>query len=521
MTYFLDERIILPFHRVNETGVYRYNVYKGDELIFVGNIYCVANNKDVQIDITDVARRYYQNQIPFSETPEESPVLTTFNVEFFGDQTEIVSQDVYMIYRQPNFNSDVTEDIGINEFPTNHPMLQGYEYFLRNYHLKKDLFPTYPAVITDKLTFDSVYNITGSAKFNQYIETRYNGGYSFTNYSSDNLNPNNGYDAGGMYQFSVPLSQLLQLQTNTINKYEDFDNYLKYNSGCSGWGGKTETANNNGEIVRVYSGERFFTSGMDSITLESNFDGMTSTLDLLIPLEETDTYMSWTMSKYYINKPSSIRFLFKGDNILRCAIEFKPLEDYADNFGIEFLFTYDKTSQILKLLLCTYIKENYTFTPCDVIDLREMTLRYNEDGTVSSDTGNVIAKFDKKSRYFLKWRDRYGMSQIQPFKGTYLYSENISRNKIINYKNTSKLVDSTNQGKWMINTDWISQDLYPFYESIFVSPWLQLYDAKEDKLYNVILSNTEYDEKTFNNQNRQLFNLQLEVELDTTQNIIY
>ena len=70
-------------------------------------------------------------------------------------------------------------------------------------------------------------------------------------------------------------------------------------------------------------------------------------------------------------------------------------------------------------------------------------------------------------------------------------------------------------------TDYISEKLYPFYESIFVSPYLQLYDAKEDKLYDVILVNTEYDEKTFNNQSRNLFNLQLEVELDTTQKIIY
>lgn len=132
-----------------------------------------------------------------------------------------------------------------------------------------------------------------------------------------------------------------------------------------------------------------------------------------------------------------------------------------------------------------------------------------------------VAKFDCSSRYFLKWRDRYGMPQIQPFKGTYNYKENITRNTVTNYKNTKKLTDVTVQGSWLLNTDYIPEKLYPFYESIFVSPWLQLYDSKEDKLYDVILVNTEYDEKTFNNQSRNLFNLQLEVELDTTQKIIY
>lgn len=91
------------------------------------------------------------------------------------------------------------------------------------------------------------------------------------------------------------------------------------------------------------------------------------------------------------------------------------------------------------------------------------------------------------------------MPQCQPFGGTYKYSESISKNTVTDYKNTKKIIDITNTPKWLLNSKWIKQEYYPFYESIFVSPYLQLYDAKEDKLYNVILTNTEYDEKTFNN----------------------
>ena len=132
-----------------------------------------------------------------------------------------------------------------------------------------------------------------------------------------------------------------------------------------------------------------------------------------------------------------------------------------------------------------------------------------------------IANLDGKSRYFLKWRDRYGMPQCQPFKGTHTYSEGVEKSTITNYQNIKRLTDVAVNSKWKLNSDWISERLYPFYESIFVSPWLQLYDAKEDKLYSVILTNTDYTEKTFKNQNRSLFNLQLDVELDSKQTIIY
>jgi hypothetical protein len=101
------------------------------------------------------------------------------------------------------------------------------------------------------------------------------------------------------------------------------------------------------------------------------------------------------------------------------------------------------------------------------------------------------------------------------------YGEEITKNTIMNYQNRKRVIDITNTSKWILNTGWIKQDLYPIYESIFVSPYLQLYDKNEDKIYNVILRNTEYEEKTFNNQNKQLFNLQLEVELDNHQYMVY
>lgn len=162
---------------------------------------------------------------------------------------------------------------------------------------------------------------------------------------------------------------------------------------------------------------------------------------------------------------------------------------------------------------------NFTqYTPCDAEYIAVTTFSPVNPGqryTVK------IAKLDGKSRYFLKWKDRYGMPQCQPFGGTYTYSEETTKSKIETYTNKTKLTGVQIQPIWKLNSNWINEKYMPFYESIFVSPYLILFDAKENKQYDVILENSEYVEKTFNNQGRQLFNLQLDVKLDTKQNMLY
>lgn len=135
--------------------------------------------------------------------------------------------------------------------------------------------------------------------------------------------------------------------------------------------------------------------------------------------------------------------------------------------------------------------------------------------------GITIAKFDNNSRYFLKWKDRYGMPQVQPFAGTFIFSESITTKEIANYYNKRRVINYDIKPKWNLNTKWIKETDMPFYESLFVSPYVQLYDSKEDKIYDVIVTDKEFTEKTFKNQGNSLFNIQLNVELDTTQNIVY
>lgn len=132
-----------------------------------------------------------------------------------------------------------------------------------------------------------------------------------------------------------------------------------------------------------------------------------------------------------------------------------------------------------------------------------------------------VAKFDEcTARYYLAWNDRFGDIQSQPFDGKVEYSENINTEEIIDYKMRRRPANKQVQPKWKLNTTWLSSEVYPMYESIFISPYLLLYDTEQDKAWNVIVKDSEYKEKTYKTE-KSLFNLEITVEANKTQNMIY
>ena len=124
------------------------------------------------------------------------------------------------------------------------------------------------------------------------------------------------------------------------------------------------------------------------------------------------------------------------------------------------------------------------------------------------------------SRYYLAWMDRFGDVMSQPFDGKIEYTEDFERNEIKDYKLRRRIIHNELQPKWKLNTKWLSEDVYPMYESIFTSPYLLLYDTKTDRSWNVILTDINYKEKTFNTE-KTLFNLEINVEANTKQNYIF
>lgn len=518
---YIDERVIFDFSDVtsNYEGVYRYDVLIDSTTIFVGNTFVEINTKPV-IDITEILRNYYDTNIVYSSTPTKSNIIREVSVSLYNrNQTdeETITDKIVFIYRQPNYNSlvstPVIDDLGTHNIATM-PMLQGWfhnsnqGYFL----------PTYPSVSTNNLTFDFVCGYQNLPMINSFSVNYENGLVDNPHYVS--------IAGSGVYQYSLPLDLLLRGIETTQSRFEDARNILK-NIGY--WSARypinPETGVNSFELYS-YSISKIDNSC--SVTVGNATVELTQTIndnsqkvwvgEIEISEDNNPLDSSFDITIYFnngSNTTSHTNLQIKDEYNAQLLAN----GSYKLHFYIECFEEVGSSNPYWTIVnVSLEVIENVTIPICAAVSIDITTF----SPVISTNRYSYkIANLDSNSRYFLKWRDRYGMPQIQPFKGTYTYSENTKKSTITNYQYIKKITDVSVNGKWKLNTDWISERLYPFYESIFVSPWLQLYDAKEDKLYSVILTDTEYTEKTFKNQNRSLFNLQLEVELDSTQTIIY
>jgi hypothetical protein len=517
-------------------GVYRYDIVINGVTVFVGNTYLTANQNPI-IDIAGVLKQFVDvNEPPYSSLGELSGVYKNIDVKLYLDNnvyTNSISQ--FFIYENPNFNSDITTPIlsnlkveGINTMP----MLQGWDYFPKRGYL----LPTYPAVASDVFTFDMICAMQNQP-FTHNIKIYYNNGLMYQPQSIQ-------LAGGGCYQYSLPLNWLLQdvsgtnIEYNAISELFNFsefasdytftdssvvysetldeegDIYLMRTYGNIYCVDEEADINNAKHIVNFYSKVYYTTGGVDTVNfirdgvnnysynyVFNNILNIDRISVILVNDDNTETILDVSPNLTAWNKINA------KDNAKDSLTISLMMQQNGENIVNEYI-----TIQTQRIVV------DMTATVCDV---KHMNISTQLSEISNNRYDYKIANFDSKSRYFLKWKDRYGMPQVQPFGGTYKYGEDITKNTITNHLNTNKIVNITTKSKWLLNTKWIKQEFYPFYESIFVSPYLILYDAKEDKQYSVILTNTEYEEKTFNNQNRQLFNLQLTVELDTSETMVY
>jgi hypothetical protein len=508
---YIDERIIFDFNDItssNYNGVYRYDILLDNETIFVGNVFSDGNTP--KIDITDVLRNFYDTNHNFTETPTKSNIIREVTVVLYNkDQTdeESMTDDVCFIYRQKNYNSLVTtpvlEDLDTQNIATM-PMLQGWDYSIN----KGEFLPTYPKVDSCNLTFDFVGCYQNMPMINDFSVNYNNGLVDNPHYV--NISGN------GVYQYSLPMCMLLRGITETVSEVPNAADYFSWRE--REWQQKTTT--NSLRLVKYDS----FSSHVTVCKYKYNYSDGTSNLYTLPNSSSYSSLFSGNTTDVLQleNKKltSIVVSFYNGTNLLSSLTLVSKIPDNAISAKLYMSLLYNSANTPQTIFYMEFKEMTYEkYTPiCDANSINITTFTTINSSQIYS---YKIANLDGKSRYFLKWRDRYGMTQIQPFKGTHTYSEDIEKSTITNYQNIKKITDVSVNGKWKLNTDWISERLYPFYESIFVSPWLQLYDSKEDKLYSVIITDTEYTEKTFKNQNRSLFNLQLEVELDSKQTIIY
>lgn len=139
----------------------------------------------------------------------------------------------------------------------------------------------------------------------------------------------------------------------------------------------------------------------------------------------------------------------------------------------------------------------------------------NGDKTIDVATIDVCP-----SRYYLIWMDRTGAYQCQRFNKKVTHSENITNTNIINYLDEMRPVVKSVKDSWVVNSDWLSEREYKCYESIFVSPYVYLYDTETDEGYWVNITNKSWTEKT-NKNDKKPYNLSLTLESNRDQKIIY
>ena len=138
----------------------------------------------------------------------------------------------------------------------------------------------------------------------------------------------------------------------------------------------------------------------------------------------------------------------------------------------------------------------------------------------SDDEYALVARVDAcHPRYYLMWQDRFGSFQCQPFNDRTKFTETITNGETVSYTDKRYKNSAIVQPKWHIDSGWIPQDNFVFYESLYISPYLKLIDSKVGKAYDVIMK-ADYIEKTFKDEKKML-NISLDLEATEKQNIIY
>lgn len=125
------------------------------------------------------------------------------------------------------------------------------------------------------------------------------------------------------------------------------------------------------------------------------------------------------------------------------------------------------------------------------------------------------------ARYYLVWQDRYGGTQSQPFTGTCTYAESISRTETLKSNNARQISGANVQPKFTITSNWLNFKTLPYFEGLFVSPWLQLWDTETGRSFDVVVTDSEFTESTFKSNNRQMYSYTLNLETAKKQNIVW
>ena len=499
--FFLSDNIEITVSgfEVSVDGAYVYRVLIGTSVIFVGNAFLKSGDTSKKFYLNDILKNYqFKGDV---KDGYNSGVIENVSVALNVDGLTYVNrEDVAFLNQYPNYNSKICTPTA-NGTTSWMPLLQGADY--NDTAKTLPFIPTYPFVYSNVLPFSYLGSYGVTEYYQKLLAYKSNTGqHTTSDYEfiiGEDIN-DGVYGLGNYYMSDILSGNMLSGITHSNMRYIEGKNFSStvFDFTTNQWTCKSATFTS-----PLYRMNFKLSGGNKQPKLYYHaYNGTNSFVISFQDVFSNDGYTTLTIGAY--------------DE----AGKLERYPKYELTFDVTKIFNNSNVYSIPLMFDCTYVGNILTIKTrpfeIDVEEAKPDELVIDTDGEYTT-----IAKFDYCSRYFLRWMDRYGMPQIQPFDNLTTYSEDFTHQEIINYKNERKNIGIEIQPKWRLNTKWLNKDIYPFYESIFVSPYLQLYDAKEDKLYDVLVTNTGYEEKTFKNQNQQMFNLQLDVELNKKQNIIY
>lgn len=501
---YLDERIIANLTGVSSVGLLQYRVYRlrhgyagidlddpdTYDLIFVGNCYKQSSVSTFTIDITDIVRNdaWVPKEDELYNTTDgaemENRLVGGYYV--YIPSTDSLSSQIQVAkaYPYPHHISTMQDSVffdwtaatGSASFPLQGRYSEGGK---GKYHL----MPRYPYISTDNYRMILVSEV--GLNMPSYA-AQFRGGLTgsftvpFVSPSSDIT-----YTLTNLYNNATP-----RVVTGTFGSPDTpVDKFIIENHS----GGII--INENEQDSRCYCMLVYVPTG--TVTIGERFTNSMGVGEL-------------TVTQDFINKSGNLRLLFNTSSLF-----INPSVLKYDSVPVT--FTNLEVGQHI----------TFNFTPQEVshetwnVNNQSIPIPFDALPTQLEIAGDYVAQIDDcYSRFYLQWQDRTGGFQSQPFNDRYTFSESFENETITDYQGRKRPVNVGVTSKFKINTDWLPEDLYPYYESIFTSPLLFLYDTKEDKRYAVIVTDSEYIEKTFKNQKRA-FNLTLNLELNNKQNIVY
>lgn len=384
----------------------------------------------------------------------------------------------------------------------NFPFMQGYENNSGMPTFK--LLPTYPYVLTDNFGFGYTYYVT-----KENVEQRQSDTITFADGMSGTFS-NTFTEAGFNYRYWNMNTFLSNVQPTYKNSWLQIPEFPTISDR------EYRTLDAEGNLP-LYQYPKILTiSGLNYNVFTG--DGKTFYMSTLTNIANNEAFLIESLENPNIIDEVHL----KPDTTIVSHINYGSVNAVELEAGYTNVETYKELEGFN-----TYLKENWESWTSqkkeDLIGFMDVIFFPYEFDGILNEVGyaygslrgsNVkIAKFETcLSDYYLMWVDRTGGIQCQPFKNVATMRLNYTDSTSTNMRGYKRLIGQKNSLKWTINTDWINEELYPYYESIYTSPILVLYDVKNDKSFNVLVTDTEYVEKTMKNQAGKLFSLTLNVE---------